>query len=88
MNVFYKPTSSFIEITLQDGRLRRHRFISDTGKNGLFVSKYIENLNDLEAVFNESYRHNIISVRFLGDSGIYKEPFKVRFYKISYIMGN
>jgi hypothetical protein len=74
----------FIEVTLQNGEVRRNRFIRDMGNNGLFVSKYITNLNDLEAVFNETYDQNITSVRFLADSRIYKEPFQVWFYKIPF----
>jgi hypothetical protein len=84
LNVFYKPTDLTIEITLQNGDLRQHRFISDLGKNGLFVSKYIERLNHLQLVFAETYEQNITSVRFLGDGGIYKEPIKVRLYKIPF----
>jgi hypothetical protein len=84
LNVVYKPTDLFIEITLQNGELRKHRLISDLGKNGLFVSKYTERLNHLQAVFTESYVQNITSVRFLGNGVIYKEPIKVRLYKIPF----
>ncbi|HEY3524896.1 MAG TPA: hypothetical protein VGK47_01775, partial [Nitrososphaeraceae archaeon] len=82
LNVFYKPTSLFIEMTLQNGEVRRNRYIRATGQNGLFISKYIENLSDLEAVFNETYMQNVTSVRFVGNGSIYQEPFKVLFYKI------
>jgi hypothetical protein len=84
LNVFYKPTELTVEITLQNGDLIKHRFIGDMGKNGLFVSKYVQNLKHLQAVFAETYEQNITSLRFLGDGSIYKEPIKVRLYKLPF----
>ena len=82
LNFFYRPSSLFIEVTLQNGEVRRNRYIRATGRNGLFISKYVENLGDLEAVFDETYMQNVTSVRFLGNGMIYQEPFTVHFYKI------
>ncbi len=82
LNIVYKPTISYIDIKLDTGVKIRHRFIRDTAKNGLFVSRYIKDMADLSAVFNETYSQNIISLRFVGDTSLYSDNIKVQFNKV------
>jgi hypothetical protein len=84
LDLVYKPTISYIEITLNTGEKIRHRFIRDNAKNGLFVSKYVRTLTELQSVFNEKYTQNIVSVHFIIDTWVYKNSFKVHFYKIPF----
>jgi hypothetical protein len=84
MNFLYKPSEFKVEINLESGEKRVYRFIRDTGKNGLFVSIHVENLNDLAKVFEENYDQNITSISILGDSLFYKEPFNVHFYSVPF----
>jgi len=84
LSVLYKPTPINVELTLENGDKLHYRFIRETGKNGLFVSKYIGNLDDLQSVFNETYKQNIVSMRFFGDSWLYNNRFGLDFYEIPF----
>lgn len=85
LDIAYKPTSFLVvEITLNTGQKIGYRLIRDTAQNGLFVSKYIRTMGDLQSVFNETYSQNITSIRFTGDTTIYSDLIRVNFYKIPF----
>lgn len=84
LDIVYKPSFLFVEITLNTGQKIKYRLIRDTAQNGLFVSKYIKTMNDLQSVLNETYRPNIASIRFTGDTKVYSDSIRVNFYKIPF----
>lgn len=84
LNLAYKPTIWNVEIKLNTGETIKYRLIRDTAKNGLFVSKRIVNLDDLSSVFNETYKQDIVSLRFIGDPLLYNSLIKIDFYKVPF----
>ena len=84
LDIIYKPTPIYVVLGLENGHKLQYRFIRETGKNGLFVSKYIGTLDDLRSVFNETYKQNIVSMRFIGNSWIYNNQFRISFYEIPF----
>jgi hypothetical protein len=81
-NFFFKTSFAYIELYLTDGSNRVYRFVHKTAGNGLFVSKYVSNTQELMQVFDKDFTPDITSVRILGRSLFYKRDVKVNFYKI------
>ena len=54
------------------------------GNNNIFVSKYIQNLDDLRSVFTETYQPNIQSIRFIGNHWFHRKQINVTFYEIPF----
>jgi hypothetical protein len=84
LGFLYKSKPLYVEMALADGPAKTHRFIRDTGKNGLFVSVYVQDLDDLSSVFNATYEPNIKTIRFIGSDWLYTNRFRVSFYKIPF----
>ncbi len=63
-NTIYKSSPAYIKFELTDGNYsKKYRFIPDTAANGIFVSKYVRNIRDVEALFNSQLENNIRSVK-------------------------
>jgi hypothetical protein len=84
INLVYKPTISSVEIKLDNGTSLYHKLVRNTAKNGLFVSKYVANLEDLESVFRETYQQDIASLRFIVSAQFYETQIDVHFYKVPF----
>ena len=79
-NVFYKSRPLTIQLTPRKGAPVQYRYIRATGENGLFVSKYLGNLEDVKHVFEGAYYPDLQSVRIFGSRWLYTSSFVVRFY--------
>lgn len=82
LGILYKVSPIVVEIKTRNLDARQYRFIRATGVDGLFVSKYVGTLNDLEAILAQDYKPDILSVRFHGSAWLYHRQFQVRFYKM------
>jgi len=52
ISIVYKPSQIYIQFKFIDGTTsRKFRFIPDNAKNGLFLSQYMETLDDLSLLF-------------------------------------
>lgn len=62
IGALYKPDPIYIQFKLRDGTItNKFRFIPENSKNGLFLSEYIENIDDLSLLFKGNLiRYNII----------------------------
>jgi len=83
-NFLFKTTYAYIELQSNDDLMTRHRFIHKNAANGLFVSKYVTNTQELKQVFDRDFIPDIKGVRILGSSLFYKKDVKVKFYEISF----
>jgi len=81
-NFFFKTTYANIELQLADGTKPGYRFVHKNGRNGLFVSKYVSNTQELVRVFDKDFTPDITGVRILGKNLFYKKSLKIKFYKI------
>jgi hypothetical protein len=81
LDILYKPTNLYVQLRLRDGHTEMIRFTRATAVNGLFVSKYVRDLDDLRKVFVETYAPDIVSARIIGNPWIYSNDFKVSFYE-------
>jgi hypothetical protein len=89
-NTIYKIPPMFVTFKVNQKYSQGFRYIRVTGANGLFVSKYVHNLNDLVTVFEKNYYPDMQAVKFdvpgvYGLSWLFYEPkFDVSFYKIEW----
>jgi len=81
-NFFFKTTYANIELYLTNGRKLGYRFVHKPALNGLFVSKYVSNTNELMQVFNKDFIPDITGIRISGTKLFYKKNINVKFYKI------
>lgn len=68
----YKAPFNYIKINLATGESKIHRFISDTSKNGIYISNYINDNNDLKNLWlGNTNIDRIESISFTGNSLFY-----------------
>jgi len=80
-NFFFKTTYAKIELQLKNELKLEYRFVHKNGRNGLFVSKYVSNTQELMQVFDKDFTPDIVGVRIWGRM-FYQKNIKVKFYKI------
>jgi hypothetical protein len=83
-NFLFRTTTADIEIYLKNGSKSRYRLVHKNAINGLFVSKYVSNTQELKQVFDRDFIPDITGVRILGRSLFYKNKIKVKYYKINF----
>lgn len=72
MKTFYKPALAHIRFKFSNSTYSRdYRFIPGVSMNGVFLSRYVGNLEDLESVFSGNMSHNIEEIIISVDNPIY-----------------
>ncbi len=80
--IFYKGDEMRVYLATDD-EIFEHRFIPSTAENGVFLSRYVANEQDLFDVFNGKAGKSINSVRFTtGNEWFYKGKIKIEFFEI------
>lgn len=60
MKFFYKPAFAHIRFQFSDSlNSKSYRFIPGNSMNGVFLSQYVENVDDLASIFSGNITHNI-----------------------------
>jgi hypothetical protein len=83
MNIFYKPNCLNINLYVKgESSPFSYRFIRKIGKDGLFVSKYVADLSDLQKIFEDDFEQNIekIQITVQGKNFFYQPIIKYEFY--------
>lgn len=89
-NLLYRGDYLYIEFFLRDGEKEwvAKRFIRENGRNGFFLSGYIEDIFDLREVFEQqdSYKciNNIESIKITASNDTFCDSFDVEFYKLKF----
>ena len=81
-NLAYKTPPLNVTFETKDGS-RTHALVRALGANGLFVSQYIEDIYELEAIFAGKNNPDVDSVRFNADTRFFEERFELSFYSTS-----
>jgi len=84
MNVIYKSSPAYIQFEFMDGSYsKKFRFVPDTAKNGIFLSKYAGNIHDLALIFRGQIITDIRSIKItVENSADYEKEMKIRFVGI------
>jgi hypothetical protein len=83
MNILQKTNYFYIHFTVKGyEKPVTYRFIRAVAQDGLFVSKYIADIFDLQAVFDGRYEPDIESVRITvpGENRFYEPVFEYEFF--------
>jgi hypothetical protein len=80
--LFYKPPRVNIILTV-DGIPFEHNFIFSNARNGIFLSQYISDINDLPAIWNGDIRNNLDSITISTKyPAFYNKNIRVEFFEV------
>lgn len=78
----YKPPNVYI-ILFADGYSFMHRFIFSTARNGIFLSQYVYDVEDLFAVWNGRLNNNLDMVAIITpNKHFYDKRIRVEFFEV------
>jgi len=80
-NLAYKTPPISVTLETKDGP-RSHVLVRSLGANGLFVSQYIDDIYELEAIFSGEDDPDVDSVCFNADPLFFEDRFEMSFYSI------
>ncbi|MDR5786621.1 hypothetical protein P9281_08695 [Caballeronia sp. LP003] len=75
----FKLPDVFIELTLADGRVVRHRFIPEMGASPFLLSPYVGTTSDFLAVAAGSESTRVLSFRIIADSRLWHREMHIAF---------
>ena len=82
-NLVYKSPNVYIGLITVDGNRFLHRFIFSTARNGIFLSQYVSNMEDLFNVWNGKLNSNldkiVIGTRY---QYFYNKHISVEFFEV------
>jgi hypothetical protein len=84
MGCLYKPAPVYVTLLMADGTSSTHRFIPDAARNGIFLSQYVHDVEDLYSVFsgniNSGKHHRIAAIFFDAENqSHYAKTLEVKF---------
>ena len=84
MNVFYKPSQSYIRFEYSDSTYSsQFRFIHGVANDGLFLSQYVGDINEFSSVLSGNITQNINGIIITADEpSHFEEHFQVKFVGI------
>lgn len=84
MKIIYKPSPVYIQFKFKGDRYsQKFRFIPDTAKNGVFLSQYVGNLDDLAPIFQGQIMNDIEGIVIVTDKpSHYSKHVKVKFVSV------
>ncbi|HSR32717.1 MAG TPA: hypothetical protein VLY63_19320, partial [Anaerolineae bacterium] len=82
VSLLYKPPELQFELRLRNDETVTGRLVRETARNGLFVSRYVRDTDDIPKVFQETGRQDIRTIRLMGSTWAYSSEFEVQFYEI------
>jgi hypothetical protein len=82
VNFLYRTPVNSVLLKNINGEEREYRIIRSTAENGLFVSQFIGDADDLVQVFNGETRPDLTSVTIQSNTLFFQEDFDVTFYAL------
>ena len=80
--IFYKGDEMLVHLAT-DKEIYKHRFIPSTAENGIFLSSYITDKQDLLNVYNDIPGKTVRSLRFTTEKKwFYKDKIQIEFFEI------
>ncbi len=84
MKLAYKPPLVSISLTVEGNTVKR-RFIFSTAKNGIFLSQYIDNTEDLFNILNGEVNNNLDTILIsTKHQSFYDKNIRIEFFKVPY----
>jgi len=84
MRILYKPSTAYVQFRFKFKDTtyysKKFRFIPDVAKNGVLLSQYVGNINDLKRIFSGKVARDIDAIVLSVDKPLhYKRDVRVRF---------
>jgi hypothetical protein len=81
-NLIYKPPSVYIQLST-DETTREYRFIFSAARNGIFLSEYLHNMDDLVSIWNGKVNNNLDSIAISTQyPAFYNKNIHVEFFEV------